>query len=187
MKRIGSLGLAACLAVLPMTVSAGAPEGSWYFTPQGNVLWLDDGRAADDDGGMTLSFGRVLSTNWDGQINLYRSEHDRAGGSELTLEGVGLSVNRVFYRESRAQPYLTFGLGRTNATNDPGDEIETLTATYGAGVLVDLGRMRDAGKHLFQIRAELGARRSLSDDAAPKNAVDYVAGIGLQISWGGTP
>ena len=57
MKRIGTLGLAACVAAVSMTAistaTAGAPEGSWYIAPQANALWLDDGRAADDDAGVT--------------------------------------------------------------------------------------------------------------------------------------
>ena len=38
----------------------------------------------------------------------------------------------------------------------------------------------------MQLRADLGARRGLSDDANFSDAVDYVAGLGLQYNWGGT-
>ena len=38
----------------------------------------------------------------------------------------------------------------------------------------------------MQLRADLGARRSLSDNSQFPHTVDYVAGLGIQYSWGGT-
>jgi OOP family OmpA-OmpF porin len=191
MKRIGTLGLAACVAVISMTATsmkawAGAPEGSWYITPEANALWLDDGRAADDDAGVTLSVGRVLNQNWDLQFNMFSSEHHRAGNDTTTLQGLGVSVNRVFYREGRVNPFMTVGLGRDKSIQKPGVDETGFVATYGVGVLIDLGEVSDAGS-LFQLRGEMGARRGLSDNTIADHAVDYVAGLGLQYSWGGSP
>ena len=188
MKRIGSNLLAGAIvfamAAIGGPASAGAPEGSWYVAPQANVLWLDDDRVADDDGGATLALGRSISEKWDAQISLFGSEHDRAGGDKLELQGFGVNLNRVFYRDSRVSPFLTIGLGRVKSILKPGVDEDNLSALYGAGLLIDLGAPRQDGS-LFQLRADLGARRGLSSDDGIGRAVDYVAGLGFQYSWGG--
>jgi OOP family OmpA-OmpF porin len=189
MKRIGTLVLAACATAITAaftgaTAFAGAAEGSWYIAPQVNALWLDDGRIADDDAGVTLAIGRTLNANWDAQVSVFGSEHDRAGGASLELQGLGLSANRVFYREGRVNPFLSLGLARTKSILKPGTDESNLTALYGGGLLINLGRMRDDGRAM-QLRADLGARRGLSDENGQK-FVDYVAGLGFQFSWGGS-
>ena len=190
MKMIGSMKLAAtavfALVAWTMgTAQAGTPEGSWFVAPQVNALWLDDDRVADDDGGVTLSFGRSMSEKWDAQFSLFGSEHDRAGGDRLELQGVGLSLNRVFYRESRVSPFLTFGLAKVNSILKPGVDDSNLSALFGAGVTIDLGQPRTDGS-VFQLRGDLGARRGLESDDGIGRAVDYVAGLGFQYAWGGS-
>jgi len=187
MKKILSLALVACAAVVTSgTANAGAAEGSWYIAPQVNALWLDDGRAADDDVGVTLAFGRTLTTNWDAELSLFGSEHHRAGDDILELQGFGLTAHRVFYREGRVNPFLSLGVARVKAINKPGGDETDLSATYGVGVLIDLGAEHDDGS-VMQLRGDLGARRGLSSDSSVPKAVDYVAGIGIQYSWGGSP
>ena len=136
MKRIGTLVLAAMTVrrgIHAGTAYAGAAEGSWYIAPQVNALWLDDGRVADDDAGVTLAFGRTLSANWDAQISLFGSEHQRAGDDSLELQGFGLSLNRVFYREGRVNPFLSLGVARKpSPSSSPGADEDNLTALYGA-------------------------------------------------------
>jgi OOP family OmpA-OmpF porin len=164
---------------------AGAADDSWYIAPTINALWLDDARAADDDIGVTLAFGRTFSPNWDGEFLLYGSEHQRAGDNTLELQGFGLLVKRVFYREGRVNPFVSLGIGRTNAILKPGEDDVEISALYGVGLLIDLGAARDDGSAM-QLRADLGARRGVSGGTAIDSPVDYVAGIGLQYSWGGT-
>src|SRR5688572_5104727 len=122
MKRIRTLVLPAFVVAITASIAlllsagtavAGAAEGSWYIAPQVNALWLDDARVADDDAGVTLAFGRTVSTNWDAQLSLFSSDHQRAGDDSLEIQGFGLSMNRVFYREGRVNPFLSFGLART--------------------------------------------------------------------------
>ncbi|HTU66240.1 MAG TPA: OmpA family protein [Steroidobacteraceae bacterium] len=170
------------------TALAGAPEGSWYIAPQLNALWLDDDRLADDDAGVTLAFGRTLNTNWDAQISLFGSEHDRAGNNNsLEIQGFGLSANRIFYREGRVNPFLSLGLARIKTLFKPGADDDTnLAALGGVGLLIGLGTPKDDGSTM-QLRADLGARRGLGDNSGIGKAVDYVAGLGIQYSWGGSP
>jgi OOP family OmpA-OmpF porin len=187
MKKFGSLMLLAlgAAAFVAGKTHAGAADGSWYIAPQVNAIWLDDGRAADDDAGATLAFGRTLSPNWDLEFLFYWSEHDMTGSSSLDLYGFGLQAKRVFYREGRVNPFVNFGLGRTTADIKPGGEDDDLSALFGVGILVDLDTPRDGSA--MQLRADLGARRGLSSSSnAVQDPVDYVAGIGFQYSWGGT-
>ena len=186
MKRIGTLVLAVCVAAFASSAaSAGAAPGSWYISPQVNALWLDDGRVADDDAGVTLALGRVINENWDVELSVFGSEHDRTGSDTLELQGFGLSTKRVFYREGRVNPFLSLGLGRVKTILKPGTDEEDLSALFGAGLLIDLGPSRDDGSAM-QLRADIGARRGLSDNDQFPDAVDYVAGLGIQYSWGGT-
>jgi OOP family OmpA-OmpF porin len=191
MKRISTLVLAA-VAVAFTTIftaapaSAGAAEGSWYIAPQVNAVWLDDSRVADDDAGVTLAFGRTLNANWDAQVSLFGSEHDRSGNDSLELQGFGFSVNRIFYREGRVNPFLSFGVASNNTILKPGTDETVFTALYGGGLLITIGADRDDGSAM-QLRADLGARRALQDDDDTGKAVDYVAGLGIQYSWGGSP
>ncbi len=187
MKKIASLVLAACITVFGATsASAGAPEGSWYVTPQVNALWLDDGRAADDDLGVALAFGRNLHPDWDIQFSLFGSEHERAANATLELQGYGIALNRVFYREGRVNSFLTFGVAQIKGIQKPGEDLSSVAATYGAGVLIDLGAPREDGSGM-QLRADLGARRSFDGDAGLRDPIDYVAGLGIQYSFGGKP
>ncbi len=106
MKRIGTLVVAACATAITAvfatgTAMAGAAEGSWYIAPQVNALWLDDGRVADDDVGVTLAFGRTLNANWDAEISWYGSEHNRAG--DATTRTAGFRI----VRQSRVLPRRT--------------------------------------------------------------------------------
>ena len=116
---------------------------------------------------------------------MFGSDHDRAGDDSLELQGLALSTKRVFYREGRVNPFLSLGLGRVKSILKPGADEDGLSAMFGAGLLIDLGADRDDGSSM-QLRADLGARRGLSDSAGISEAVDYVAGLGLQYNWGGT-
>jgi OOP family OmpA-OmpF porin len=185
MKRNSILPLAAVF-LFAGTALAGAPEGSWYVAPQANLLWLDDNRVADDDGGATLAIGRTLSSKWDAQIAYFMSEHNRPANGSLDIRGFALSVNRVFYRDGRVNPFMSFGIGRAKSEVSPGTDESNLTALYGVGVLIDLGQPRGDGS-VFQLRGDLGGRRALSDDDTGVKPVDYVAGLGFQYSWGGSP
>jgi len=188
MKKFAT-AMVAALAVTSLSgiVQAGAPENSWYIAPQINALWLDDGRLADDDAGVTLALGHTFSANWDAEIAFFGSEHDRAGNNNtLELQGFAFKANRVFYREGRVNPFISFGLGRVKSISKPGVDDSDLTALGGIGLLVELGGPKDDGSAM-QLRADLGARRGLSDNSTINHPVDYVAGLGFQYNWGGTP
>ena len=183
MRTITRAGLVTCLMLAAGTAFAGAPEGSWYLTPRVNTLWLDDARNADDDVGYQFSLGHVFSQNWDGEVSVFSSSHEHLGGDDLRLKGFNFAVNRVFYRDGRVNPYLTLGFGKVNAKGDFTDETEN-SVSYGLGLLFELAKS-ESGSQTVQMRAEMGARRGMGHSAEPRNPVDYVAGLGLQMSFGG--
>jgi OmpA-OmpF porin, OOP family len=187
MKRIAALVLGSIFAAFTASMaSAGAPEGSWYIAPEVYALWLDDARQADDDAGVALSLGRTLNPNWDLELGFFGSQHGRASGEDLQLQGLGITAKRVFYREGRVNPFLSFGLAHVNGIIHQGPNDEDLAALYGVGLLIDLSGSRDDGTAM-QLRADLGARRGLSESADISHPVDYVAGLGIQYNWGGSP
>src|SRR3569832_2701247 len=188
MTKFASAMVAAfAVSLLAGTALAGAPEGSWYIAPQVNALWLDDGRQADADAGVTFALGRTLNANWDAQVAVFGSEHARAGTqNSLELQGFAFSANRVFYREGRVNPFISLGLGRLKSISKPGADDSDVPALGGIGLLIELGGSKDDGSAM-QLRADLGARRGLSDNSSIDHAVDYVAGLGFQYNWGGTP
>ncbi len=186
MKKILGLTASACLAVMASgTAAAGSDVGSMYIAPQINGLWLDDVRAADDDLGFTLSLGFVLSEKWDAELSLLTSKHDTASNGETKISGFAFAANRVFYRSERVNPFVSLGIARLDSSYSPGADQESVAAKFGVGLLADIGGNRDEGTNL-QLRADLGARRSLSSGSS-FDFTDYVAGLGLQYSWGGTP
>ena len=189
MKRIGTLVVAACAtaitAVFAGTAFAGAAEGSWYIAPQVNALWLDDGRSADDDAGVTFAFGRTLNENWDVELSWYGSEHNRAGDARLSLQGFAVSGNRVFYREGRVNPFFNIGVAYATTDQRPGPKDSGIAALYGVGLLITLGEERSDGSAM-QLRGSIGGRRELTNEFDSEKMIDYVAGLGIQYSWGGS-
>ena len=187
MRKIRTLVLTGCIAALTATTAtAGAPPGSWYVMPQVNAVWVDDDRHADDDVGVTLALGRNLNANWDLELLFFGSDHDRANNGSVDLQGMALGTKRVFYRDGRVNPFLSLGIGKVKSLLSPGSDDQDLSLLFGGGVLVTLGPDRNDGSAI-QLRGDLGARRGLSDNADLPHVSDYVAGLGLQYSWGGTP
>ncbi len=186
MKRTGTLVIGACIASFAAgTVSAADAETSWYVAPSVFALWLDDERLADDDIGASLAFGRTLNANWDLELGAFLSKHDRADSDSLELKGFALQGKRVFYRgESRVNPFLSLGIGHVTSSLSSGADESTYAATYGVGLLIDLNPDRNDGRGIT-LRADVGARHALSSGSdGGAEPVDYIAGIGLQISWG---
>jgi OOP family OmpA-OmpF porin len=128
--------------------------------------------------------GRTINANWDAELSLFGSEHNRVGTSTLELQGFGLSANRVFYREGRVNPYFSFGIAQVNNIVKPGEDEDHITALYGVGLLISLGEEREDGA--MQLRANIGGRRVFSSGDDEVKPIDYVAGLGIQYSWGGS-
>lgn len=172
-----------------MTLGAGSASadnsaGMTYLAPRFQGVWVDDLRNVDDGHGVQLSFGRVLTPRWNLELGLSQSEHDGPAGNDLTLQTANLSLLRVSSPESRASPYLIFGAGWQRQDPDVGERDTSFALDYGLGFLADL---TSGPERKLQLRGELKGRRALNAIADDDEAVDYIAGIGLQFMWGGTP
>ena len=132
MKRIGTLVLAAALCATAFTAGTaygGAAEGSWFISPQVNALWLDDGRVADDDAGVTLG----LRPHDEREVG--RRDSRCSGRSTIapattrwSCRVSGFPLNRVFYREGRVNPFLSLGIAQTKSILKPGARRRTSRA-----------------------------------------------------------
>jgi OOP family OmpA-OmpF porin len=91
----------------------------------------------------------------------------------------------VFYREGRVNPFFSFGIARSNTNLDPGADDSNITALYGVGLLITLGEERSDGSAM-QLRGSIGGRHDMTSENDSEKMVDYVAGLGIQYSWGGS-
>jgi OOP family OmpA-OmpF porin len=182
MKKTIGLAISACTALLAgQAALAGTDVGSWYVAPQLQGVWLDKARNADDSGGFAIAFGKALSEKWNVEVGLGSSSHDAAAGQKLKLNSWDVDAMRVFYRDQRVNPYITFGLGRLEEKR-AGAKDSDFYIKYGVGVLADLAKNADKGTNL-QLRGEIAGRRN---DTNPSETVDYLIGAGLLYSWGGS-
>ncbi len=185
MNRFQGSMLAACVAMVSSTsVLAGSPPGSFYITPEIIGSWLDDDRSANDDAGFAFSIGKVLSEKWDAEFTFYNSNHDAGNNNELTLQGLFVNAHRVFYRDAKVQPFLKLGFGVSESRPSGASSEQHLAAAYGVGLLADLARRPESGTNL-QLRGEIYGRSELQEsELTDERFEDFVAGIGLQYSWG---
>jgi OOP family OmpA-OmpF porin len=161
---------------------AGTEVGSMYVAPQVLGLWLDKDRKADDGAGFAFSVGKAVAEKWNVEGSLFGSNHDLAGGNKLELKGFDFAAQRLYYRDASVNPYIFAGIGWLES-RVPNAKDAHFFLKYGVGVVADIAKNTQKGTNL-QLRGEIGARRT--DDNANR-PVDYVAGLGLQYSWGAPP
>ena len=185
MKKILGFSLASVIALGGSVALAGAEVGSWYVAPSFQGVWVDNKRNADDSGGFGLALGRTMSPNWDTEFTASTSTHDQAAGAKLELTNLGIAVHRVFYRDARFTPFLSLGVtvGSTGVTGQALNR--KLGAFYGVGLLADITKNSAKGAGL-QARGEVLARRTSGTNGSSfgGDLTDYLAGVGLQYSWG---
>jgi OOP family OmpA-OmpF porin len=187
MKKSLCLALTAVATLLGSNAALASDVGSIYVAPQIRGTWLDDARNADDGAGFAFSVGRVVNEKWNAELSLFTAEHDAVAGQKLKLEGFEVGLARVFYRDAGVSPFIRIGVGRLEDKPSIGANDANAMLSMGLGVLARLAKNVDAGTQL-QLRGELGARRQLGSAASPdEDLTDYIAGVGLQYSWGATP
>ena len=169
-----------CLVSLAATATVSANEvDRWYISPQAGGLIVDDDRNVEDgDGLFGLSVGRHIGAQWSIELN--------ANGAKLdSFEPYAASLDllRVFRRDQLLSPYLTIGAGAIRNDVKVGHDDTDFMAQTGVGLLWKLGENR-RGTSSFSLRPEVKARW---DDAGRKDFVDYIATLGFQFSFGGSP
>ncbi len=186
MKRfLGAVSIACVVMLAAPSTRAAERADSWYLSPGVHGIWTDDLRNVDDDYGFNLAIGKAVSERWNLELDGWRSEHDGAGGDDLTLSSAGLNALAVFYRESRISPYLLLGAGWLEKNYDVSRNESDLYVDTGVGLLVNLKLSSDCSRGIA-LRADARARHDFADTLqGDDRLVDYMAGLGLHFFWGG--
>lgn len=183
-KKICILAGSVALALASLSANAGDVAGMKYvLAPTLEGVWTDQDRNVDDGMQYGIGAGVGLNERWNLESSLFYSQFDGANESRLKMSGISLSALRLFFPESKASPFVSFGVGvmDTNPTGAKGNQDGILQA--GLGVMVDLFEKAD-GSRKFQARPEVKARWSLSGNKGASDPVDGIAGISFVFAWG---
>ena len=178
---LGTLLLAAT------TTQAADETGKWYINPQAGYVWTDDDRFVDDDYYYGLGLGKHVSPEWSLEINGITGKYDPTiAGDSVDISAFSLDALRVFRRAERVSPFLRLGAGYIDDELVGGDSHGNALAQLGGGLLIDL---MENSSHSFvlQLRPEVLARWDFIDQGGTKDLLDYMAGIGVQFSFGAAP
>jgi OmpA-OmpF porin, OOP family len=178
MKRILIAGIAAGGLLLGGVAIAAEKPGQWYVAPMASVIWADNDRLVDDDVGAALSIGRALNDMFN--IELHSFGYQLEGLDDTDYWGLGLDVMRVFYRNERISPYLSFGAGWNKKNRNFGEDRGDWYTNAAFGFLTDL---RQNGA--IALRTELRYRIDSDKGGLFSNQFnDLMLNVGLQIPFG---
>jgi OmpA-OmpF porin, OOP family len=173
-------------AMLASTPAFAADQvGQTYLTPNAGAIFTDSDRRIDNDEIVYgVGLGRHFSKAWSGEINFLDSDNldFDTGSGQVSFRSFSADALRVFNRGSRVAPYLTIGAGNLRNRYSTGAHTDDFMVQAGAGLLWKLSES-DTGS--FSLRPEVKAR--LDEAGADGHLIDYIATLGLQLSFGGKP
>ncbi len=174
--------LASFAAAVSLVVSSnsGAVEpGQWYFSPNLSYVIADSDRAADNDFGLQLGFGRALSKSWNIELSGVMDTLDlESGAGEYKQRGLQLDGLYFINRDLKVDPYFVFGVGGMK-TSFASNKDTNLMANVGVGV-----------SHLItktlSLRADARYRIDEDDKSVAGNNRfgDWIVNIGLFVPFG---
>ncbi len=174
--------LASFAAAVSLVVSSnsGAVEpGQWYFSPNLSYVIADSDRAADNDFGLQLGFGRALSKSWNIELSGVMDTLDlESGAGEYKQRGLQLDGLYFINRDLKVDPYFVFGVGGLK-TSFASNKDTNLMANVGVGV-----------SHLItktlSLRADARYRIDEDDKSVAGNNRfgDWIVNIGLFVPFG---
>jgi OOP family OmpA-OmpF porin len=179
--------LCAALAAIP-ALAAAAPGDEWYVTPEVGGISPDYRRNLENhDWLYGLAVGRELGQ----YLNLEANFNDAriGGGPDFThlhtLAG-SLDVLGILNREGLLAPYLSIGAGvlHNDLSGNPGSSHNDFMAEAGVGMFVNLWR-NQSGTAGFSLRPDLKVR--WDEPGGVNHRVDYLATMGFQYAFGGSP
>ena len=175
------------LLLAAMTTQAADETGKWYLNPQAGYVWMDDDRFVDDDYYYGLGVGRSVSQNWNVEFNGITGKYDPTiAGDSVDINAFSLDALWVFRRAERVSPFLRLGGGYIDDELVTGNSHGSALAQVGGGLLIDLVE-NSSHSFVLQLRPEVLARWDFIDADGTKDLLDYMAGIGLQFSFGAAP
>jgi outer membrane protein OmpA-like peptidoglycan-associated protein len=170
-------------------IAAALPGDEWYITPQLGSIWPDHQRELQhNDWLYGAALGREMGPfiNMELNFNGARINNGRATG-HLDTYGYSLDVLGILNRDGVISPYLTAGVGAESNVLVPGNDLTNhtkLMTQAGVGTFINLWRSDD-GTRAFALRPEIKAR--WDDPGHGQHLVDYIAMMGFQFSFGGSP
>lgn len=174
-----------CVLTVP-TLACAAPGDEWYVTPEVGALWPDHHRdLRDRDWLYGIAFGRELGQYLNLELNSnFARINDGRGTGHLDLYGNSLDLLGVLNRGGVVSPYLDVGAGVLRDNFFPGNNRTDFMAQTGVGLFVNLWRS-PYGTSGFALRPDIKAR--WDDPGRGAHWVDYIATVGFQFSFGGSP
>jgi OOP family OmpA-OmpF porin len=180
--------LLCALAAVP-ALAAAVPGDEWYITPEVGGISPDYQRdLRNHDWLYGGALGRELGQYFNIELNTnFARINDGRGFSHLDTYGNSLDVLGILNRGGLFSPYLTLGLGADNNVYVPeltGKNRTDFMTQAGVGMYVNLWRS-PSGTSGFALRPEIKAR--WDDPGKGDHLIDYIAMLGLQFSFGGSP
>jgi OOP family OmpA-OmpF porin len=186
-RKTFALGAAlhAALALgVATTAQADETVGKWYVTPMLYGTWPSDTYRVDDDFSYGLAVGRNFTDLVSAEIGYLHGDFDpRPGTPRLQLDSFSADALFHFYRESRVHPYLKAGLVYMDAERTPGGSDALTMVQGGIGLMGDL-YTNAARTAVVTLRGEVKGRWTLANESGRQKPDDFLAGIGLQFSFG---
>jgi OmpA-OmpF porin, OOP family len=189
MRRALLLSAWAVPALALSTMAAAVPGDEWYITPQVGGIAPDHQRdLRHNDWLYGVALGREMGPfiNMELNFNGARVNNGRGTG-HLDTYGYSLDVLGILNRTGLISPYLTAGVGAESNVLVPGNALTNQTKLMtqaGVGTFINLWRSSD-GTSAFALRPEIKAR--WDDPGKGNHLVDYIALLGFQYSFGGSP
>jgi hypothetical protein len=185
MRRLCLLSL--LVFCCPLRALADGDTESWYLNPYlGGIVpdkpWGGKGSALL----YGLDVGRSLSAAWSAEFDMNgASLSDRYGGGPIRLYGAAFTLLRVFNRDARFAPYVSFGVGLTHVTPPAEIALESRTefmAQPAVGAFIRVWE-RSAGSRALALRPDVKVRWTHGWAHAPGNPVDVLYGLGLTFEF----
>jgi OOP family OmpA-OmpF porin len=177
-----------CVLAVP-GIAAAVPGDEWYITPQVGGVSPDHQRdLRHNDWLYGIAVGREMGPFINMELNFNGARiNDGRAFSHLDTYGYSLDVLGILNRSGLFSPYLTVGAGAESNVLVPGNQYTNQTKLMtqaGVGTYINLWRSAD-GTSGFSLRPEIKAR--WDDPGKGDHLVDYIAMLGFQYSFGGSP
>jgi OOP family OmpA-OmpF porin len=197
MKKKSLCAALVCGMSFAQAAAAQDYDDRWYVAGSAGINVQDEDRGTEDSPFATLGFGKFLNPNWSLDFEVNYQNPDKTENPNLFWSQYGASVDaRYHFRNAERKwwPYVRMGLGAQRhreefdafpSPDSPGEREGTnVAANLGAGLQFDFGRT--------DLRAELGTRFDMDDEAGPEedredNFNDFLASVGLTVAIGPEP
>ena len=197
MKKKSLCAALVCGMSFAQAAAAQDYDDRWYVAGSAGINVQDEDRGTEDSPFATLGFGKFLNPNWSIDFEANYQNPDKTENPNLFWSQYGASVDaRYHFRNAERKwwPYVRMGLGAQRhreefdafpSPDSPGERSGTnVAANLGAGLQFDFGRT--------DLRAELGTRVDMDDEAGPEEDQedyfnDFLASVGLTVAIGPEP